>query len=154
MVQQPLTPDTQVHMKDVQFMTAKEKEKVLKQWNLFMKSECAREKFTKSIYNHLSLHCSFIAHYDINGFYSTYFTEPENTLRFLTQFDTRNGIPRSIEYGWIIWYTDPDYNDINSEMCRIATQYIPAMEEKLKEIQKNLDIARAAQLLGKHGLTL
>lgn len=151
MVQKPLYPDTHVPLKDAEFMTAKEKANVLKQWTLFMKSGCAKEKFTKPIYKHLTLHCSFIAHYDIHGFYGCYFTEPENTIKFLTQFDTR-GDMKSVEYGWTSWLTDREYNDINSEMCRIATVYIPAMTKQLSLVQEKRDIARAEALLAKHGL--
>ena len=140
-----------VSLKDTQFMTAEEKRKVLRQWTLFLKNG-AKDGFTELLYNHLIMHCSFIAHYDRRGFYSTYFGEPEDTIHFLSQFDNRNGIPKSVEYHMIGWYTDPDYNDINAEMCRIASRYIPDLIRRCQTEQMERDVHRAELLLAKHGL--
>jgi len=59
---------------------------------------------------------------------------------------------KRIEYGMTYWYTNPDYNDINSEMCRIATNYIPILVEKCQSRQREIDVLRATSLLAKHGL--
>ena len=139
-------------MKDAKFMTAQEKEKVLRNWESFLSSGCSKTMFTKALYHHLINHCSFIAHYDINGFYSTYFEEGEDTARFLSQFDNSNGIPKSIEYGMLYWYTDPDYNDLNSAMCSVASKYIPVLIKVARLNQVKADTARARSLLAKHGL--
>lgn len=139
-------------MKDTKFMSAQEKNKVLRQWELFLKSGLKWEKFTKLLYHHLIQHCSFIAHYDRMGFYSTYFEEGEDTVRFLSQFDNRNGIPKSIEYGMTCWYTDPDYNDINSEMCLVASKYIDMQTNLANAKQKEVDVLRAKTLLAKHNI--
>lgn len=151
--QAELIPGTKVVMKDAKFMPASEKEKVLRQWAKFLKNECSRDYFAESLYEHLIYHCSFIAHYDRHGFYATYFEEPEDTITFLSQFDNRNGIPKSVEYGMIYWYTDSDYNDINAEMCRVASRYIPGLIKKCQTAQKDKDVTRAELLLAKHGLT-
>ena len=151
--QTELFKEARVSMKDTQFMSAGEKQKVLRQWRMFLNSGLSKNNFTKALYDHLIQHCSFIAHYDRQGFYSTYFEEGEDAVHFLSQFDNRNGIPNSIEYGMVGWYTTPDYNDINSEMCRIATKYIPALVEKCQHRQREKDILRATSLLAKHGLT-
>lgn len=150
--QTELFPDA--GMKDVTFMTAKEKQKVLRHWRQFLQSGLSKDKFTKDLYEHLIMHCSFIAHYDLHGFYSTYFVEGEDTVRFLSQFDNRNGVPKSVEYGMNYCYTDPDYNDINSAMCQIASLYIPGLVEKARQEQTQLDILRAKALLAKHGISL
>lgn len=147
-----LLSEAKVKMQDTKFMSAQEKEKVLRQWKLFLKSGLSKDKFAKSLYNHLIMHCSFIAHYDIHGFYSTYFEEGEDTVNFLSQFDDRNGIPMSVEYGMIYWYTDPDYNDINSAMCWVASKYIPTLIAKARDSQREKDILRAKALLAKHRL--
>jgi len=139
---------------DSRFMLAEAKRKVLKQWEAFLKSGYAREKFTKPLYEHLIQHCSFIAHYDINGFYATYFESGDDTAHFLSQFDGSNGIPKSIEYGMTYWFTDPDYHDINSEMVRIAGKYIPVLVRQAKAQQRHNDIQVAKTLLAKHGITL
>jgi len=71
-------------MKDVKFMTAKEKEAVLKAWERFMRAmaggktaEELSRMFTEALYHHLIQHCSFIAHYNRAGFFQHYFEEPE-----------------------------------------------------------------------------
>ena len=139
---------------DSKFMSAAEKSKVLKHWEMFLRCGLEKDKFTKALYHHLIQHCSFIAHYDIHGFYATYFERGDDTIHFLSQFDTRRGIPRSIEYGMTYWITDEEYYDINSEMCRIAWRYIPVLELKAKNDQRHADLAHAAVLLKKHGLSL
>jgi len=47
--------------KDVRFMTAADKKKVLRQWVRFLKSGFDARLFMKSLYHHLIQHCSFIA---------------------------------------------------------------------------------------------
>lgn len=139
---------------DSKFMPVAVKSRVLKQWELFLKSRCAREKFTKPLYEHLINHCSFIAHYDIHGFYATYFENGDDTVRFLSQFDNREGMPKSVEYGMTYWLTDEEYYDINSEMVRIASKYIPVLVKQAEANQKRHDIHLASLLLAKHGITL
>src|SRR5919202_5205674 len=97
---------------DSQCMTAKEKEQVLKQWETFLKHGLQSAHFTGKLYKHLTLHCSFIAHYNIHGFYETYFESPEQSLKFLSQFDREQGA-YSVEYGWTYWLQD-EYSDINN----------------------------------------
>jgi hypothetical protein len=86
--------------RDAEFMTAKDKELTFKQWKSFLKFLASPEwtssndkntgsdyglvaprTFTDRIYKHLSLHCGFIAHYNIHGFYSTYFSGDIADLR-------------------------------------------------------------------------
>ena len=138
---------------DTKFMTAEEKKKVLKQWEAFLESGCKKERFTKLLYHHLIDHCSFIAHYDINGFYSTYFESGDDILYFLAQFDDSKGPTRSIEFG-MAWNCHEDYRDINSEMVRIAGKYIPLLTKQANARQKDADIAQAKCLLARHGIEL
>ena len=152
--------------KDVEFMTAKEKQLVLKNWTKFLKQlaiDTGEEQldkygnsmpvlfkyFTKRLYEHLHLHCSFIAHYNRFGFFETYFSEPETTQLFLGQFLNR----KSIEYGGF-WWLNGDYSDINNAMCEIAKDIAGTIIDKKAIEQKNLDIQRAKQLLEKHDLEL
>lgn len=141
-------------MKDTKFMTAAEKEAVLKQWERFLSSGLKWERFNKALYNHLIQHCSFIAHYDRAGFYSTYFESGDDIAAFLSQFDKRNaeanGIPRSIEYG-DTWWVDDDNGDINRAMIETATKYIPNLLEQARQKQEDADISLARALLAKHG---
>jgi hypothetical protein len=112
-------------MQDTKFMTAIEKEKVLKHWKAFLKSGFSRRSFTKLLYHHLMQNCSFIAHYNIHGFYGEYFGNAADTARFLRQFDRRyvirGDIPESIEGGDTYWATG-DYTDINTAMIDAATE--------------------------------
>ena len=139
---------------DSKFMPVAVKSKVLKHWEKFLESGCSREKFTKPLYNHLIMHCSFIAHYDINGFYATYFERGDDTVHFLSQFDDSKGMPRSVEYNMTYWLTDEEYYDINIEMVRIAGKYIPVLVKQAEAKQKRHDIHLARLLLAKHGLKL
>ncbi len=146
-----------MEFKDTKFMTAAEKAKVLRHWEQFLKSGCKKEHFTESLYHHLIQHCSFIAHYNREGFYATYFEEPEDTVHFLSQFDDSKGPPRSIEYGMTYWITGgndvcSEYYDINTAMCQVAALYIPALVAFARVAQEQKDVARAQALLAKHGL--
>ncbi len=148
---QSIAPET---LHDSQFMTAAEKSKVLKQWERFLSNGLAKEYFTRALYKHLINHCSFIAHYDIHGFYSTYFERGDDIRHFLSQFDTRRGPPRSIEYGWTPCITGEAYSNNKAEVCRIACKYIPALELKARNDQRHADIAVARALLRKHRINL
>lgn len=140
---------------DTKFMSAAEKEKALRQWELFLRSGLQREKFTKSLYHHLIQHCEFIAHYDLNGFFDTYFRSGDDIAHFLSQFDDRNGLPQSIEYGgtgWLTWSSTEDYHDINHAMVEVARKYVPALIDNAGTAQQESDVAYARALLKKHSL--
>jgi len=137
---------------DVQFMTAKEKTQVLKAWTRFLKSGLKPEAFTKALYHHLTLHCSFIAHYDRGGFYSVYFTSGDATVRFLRQFDL-SGRRSSVEYGGDGWLTREEYRDINQALCDALEPYKADLYQSAMSGQQSADLAAAAALLAKHGYT-
>jgi hypothetical protein len=71
---------------DAQFMTAQEKALVLKDWERFLGHGLRKAHFTRRLYQHLHLHCGFIAHYNIDGFYSTYFEAGQEIERFFEHF--------------------------------------------------------------------
>lgn len=150
---------------DAKFMSAEEKEAVLKSWERFIRAMAEGKSeddlirlFSQGLYNHLIQHCSFIAHYNRAGFFQHYFAEPEMTLKFLRQFDGR-GPCLSVEYGMDYWIRNGndvcrEYYDINQEMVCIATEHIPVIQARLQKSQESLDVARATALLGKHGYNL
>jgi hypothetical protein len=140
-------------MSDTQFMTADEKRRVLRDWETFLKNGCRQQDFTKALYYHLIMNCSFIAHYDLAGFYETYFIEGDDTVHFLEQFDRSRGC-RSIELGMDYWLYSEGYHDINGRMVEIAAKYIPALTQLAESRQRKADIARAELLLAKHGLKI
>ena len=136
--------------KDSEFMIARDKELVLAQWKRFVERGFSFEHFTDRIYKHLSLHASFIAHFDRPGFFSTYFEDPETTIRFLNQFDSDYGF-RSVEYG-STWWLDGDYADINRAMCSVVEANKERLYEELRRKVRGRDLAIASKLLEKHGV--
>ena len=104
---------------DVKFMTAKEKELVLKNWETFLKHGLQRKHFSKRLYDHLHLHCGFIAHYSRDGFYSTYFEAGEDTQRFFEHFCNHT--------------TTMDYNDLNTSMQEVYSKYHDNIEKQTKD---------------------
>jgi len=135
---------------DSEFMSAREKELVLKAWVRFLKHGLRSADFTKRLYGHLIQHCSFIAHYNRGGFYQTYFESGEDTVRFLSQFDKR-GECRSVEYGGS-WWLHGSYADLNGAMVEEAAPYVPSLIENAESVQRDADLAEAGRLLAKHGL--
>jgi len=122
-------------------MSAVEKEKVLKDWQRFIKSDFDKTRFTKLLYNHLIQHCSFIAHYNQAGFYDTYFEDPERTLVFLKQFDGATGC-KSVEYGMDYWMKSEDYLDINTAMVGAFEPYKTEIYSRLKQKVKENKLAQ------------
>jgi hypothetical protein len=139
-------------MKATKFMSADEKEKVLRDWQRFIESDFSQTRFTKALYNHLIQHCSFIAHYNQKGFYGTYFEDPEDTIKFMKQFDKDQGCI-SVEYGMKYWLTGEDYRDINTAMVEAFEPYkaeiYPRLRQKAKE-KKMGEIERLKRELEKY----
>ena len=136
----------QPEFRDVEFMTAREKGSVFRDWDRFLDSGFERKYFTKHLYNHLIQHCSFIAHYNQDGFYSMYFGEKRNTGRFIDQFT--DGV--SAEYGMDYWLRG-DYDDINPAMCEVMGKYAPGLKRVFEDAIEEEDIGIARSLLAKHG---
>jgi hypothetical protein len=118
-------------------MSAAEKESVLQSWLRFFKNGCAWHDFTIQLYEHLTLHCSFIAHYNRLGFYEYYFANPgEQTFRFLDQFDpAKPGV--SAEIGMMYWLNGPTASDLNRAMRETTApclqEYAIASSSKLSK---------------------
>ena len=70
---------------DTKFMTAQEKDQTYKAMVRFIDSGFERQAFTKRLYRYLSLNFSFIAHYDIDGFWSARFGDPQGRLQTIDQ---------------------------------------------------------------------
>lgn len=127
---------------DAQYMTAKEKEMVAKAFERFLKNNFREEDFTKRLYEHLHLHCGFIAHYDINGFYGTYFEDPANTISFL---DRLLGHP----------YTMGDYKDVEAAFLQsfnkhketirrhLSSRLLEVADQEMQQAQKLYEMRRA-----------
>lgn len=61
------------YLTDTKNMNASEKYDILKKWIAFLSNHFKPSTFNKKLYNHLHLHCGYIAHYNQNGFYGNYF---------------------------------------------------------------------------------
>jgi hypothetical protein len=66
---------------DGQFLKSADKEKIAKAFDRFVKGGFKRTQFTKDLYKHLSLHFGFIAHYNIDGFYSNRFEDLQGRVK-------------------------------------------------------------------------
>ena len=142
----------QEHFLDEKFMSSAEKQQVLKAWKRFLKNGCRFHDFTKALYRHLTLHCSFIAHFDRGGFYAVYFSQPSDfTQRFFDQFDpAKSGL--SAEYrstSWLGKYATA--SDLNQAMRQHAGPYLSKLREHYAEIERQRDLVIASNLLAKHG---
>lgn len=149
-------PMQEFEMTDSEFVTAAEKEKVLRHWRKFLAGGCKQSQFTKALYEHLSLHCCFIAHFNIHGFYDAQFSTPERRTQFFKQFDKRNALP----YGLIpsnmlgmTYWMEGEYEDINKAMVEIATDYIPFIRGKARRAACQRDLTEAIRLLDKWQVT-
>lgn len=144
---------------DVQFMTAAEKGKVARQWERFLKhlsiNGCSTEEnvnlFPKSLYEHLHLHCGYIAHYNRYGFFETYFVRHSDCADFVRRWTDRDSTPWS--NGPALFDMMPDYRDLGGHMVAVARKYGPAIMAKAKTAVRSQDIALAHQLLAKHGVS-
>lgn len=114
---------------DTRFMSADEKGQVLSDWNRFLVSGFSWPAFTDRLYKHLTLNCSFISHYDRQGFYSFYFEDEQDTASFMRQFMT--GI--STEYGFDYWL-DGEYRDLNLAMCRTVRDQATGISNSLSDL--------------------
>ena len=133
-------------MKSTRFMSSADKEKVLKDWQRFIESDFDKARFTKQLYNHLIQHCSFIAHYNQQGFFGTYFEDPEHTMRFLRQFDRDSGC-KSAEYGMDGWLKSEDYFDINSAMVEAIEPYKAEIYPRLRQRAREKKLAQIKALM-------
>lgn len=135
-----------IPFKDTKFMNARDKSLVLNNYRSFLDTlekspPNTFRKFTKRLYKHLHLNYGFIAHYDREGFWATYFKDPERSLEFLTKI---------LEYN----YFPKEYTDINQAMREITMEKYPNIKNNMKFQQKHNDISQAKTLLAKHGLSL
>ena len=114
---------------DTEFMTAREKELVLKNWETFLKDGLQKNHFTKRLYSYLHLHCGFIAHYSRDGFYSTYFEAGEDTQRFFEHFCNHT--------------TTMDYDDLNTAMQEVYSKHRNIILKQTED-----DVTERLKLLG------
>lgn len=124
--------------KDAQFLTAVQKEKIVKNFKSFLKNHMSLTTFTDALYKHFSLHCGFIAHYNRMGFYDTYFTSPEGKTTFYRAL--------------VMNHEMPDYADVNKVLKFMLKEYMDSQVDALVKEARDRDVAEAKRLLAKHGM--
>lgn len=126
-----------IHFADAQFMTAKEKGLVVRNWKTFLKHGLKKEHFTKRLYQHLHLHCGFIVHYNIHGFYSTYFEAGQDTEEFFkTLCSNINGL-----------YGSGEYHDLDTAMLEVYQEFKgQTLTTTEDDIHHRLDVLEACTM--------
>jgi len=137
-----------VKFTDTKFMTADDKTRVAKQFKLFVQNGFKREDFSKRLYEHLHLHCGFIAHDNIGGFYNEYFNgDPADLQRFISHFIDENGNYSS----QAVWGKYEDIGKFMADILKNIREYIETEQEwgkvewelainrKLKDIDAYMD---------------
>ncbi|HKL23210.1 MAG TPA: hypothetical protein VJ895_00495 [Candidatus Nanoarchaeia archaeon] len=107
---------------DTEFFKAEDKYRTAKHFQRFVKNGFQRKDFNKRVYEHLHLHCGFIAHYNIDGFYQEYFNGSKSDLkRFAEHFlNFENSFEDVYNYTNIRM---GNYQDINKVFADILNEY-------------------------------
>lgn len=123
-----------------EFMTADQKAKVARDWELFIvrrlmmtpeerhvfKLGADFPAFTKALYDHMHLHMSYIAHFNRGGFFDAQFVD--------TQQFYRNVLRVSLDQdgmGCVRLEGDRDYGDLHTMMRKVAKRYLPEVKQML-----------------------
>lgn len=121
---------------DSKWLSADEKRKILKQWAGFVKNGFPETSFTSSIYEHLHLHCGYIAHYNKHGFYGEYWGAYARDLHRHAKED--NFTLRSIPMAFCNWESFirqfniwGDYTDISTAMMIVLKTELECLEKDL-----------------------
>ena len=122
---------TMPHFHDGKFTLAKEKENIFKAYVRFLNSDFDPSKFTKSLYRFLSLHFSFIAHTNLNGFYHARFADPDGRIK------TYNAIANASH-----WEFNDDNTsgcgDLNKAIHDVTVKNKTKFNEDAKELKKQM----------------
>lgn len=62
-----------IRFESAKYLTDLEKKKIYINFVKFLNNHFSQSTFKKNLYEHFHLHCGFIAHYNIHGFYGEYF---------------------------------------------------------------------------------
>jgi len=131
-------------MKNSQYLTADEKVKILTAFQCFIKSDFKKTQFTRALYQYLSIHFGFIAHYDINGFYEARF---ENPVGRASTFQTINDAgPWNFRdentsgcADLNLAILDVVHSNWNEVMGSARTEYLKDLKNDLASLQSKID---------------
>lgn len=157
-----------IRFESVQFMSDLEKAKVYVNFVSFLNNHFSHSTFKKNLYQHFHLHCGFIAHYNINGFYGEYFetaakyhqivnnvTPPQSEYcgidmrkpnisegeAFYAIYEEINGSRNGLgEFiNTLINSRSGDYSDLNNAIREAIYEYLEVWREKIREAIKAFD---------------
>lgn len=144
---------------DTQFMTAKQKAKVVRDLELFILARLAMTsglgtnydfvlgRFSKALYDHLHLHCGYVAHYNRLGFFSAQLEQTPQFAKNIQRWSTgQNGYGSVLAWG--------DYEDIGKAMQAVTQAYLSeVLDLNNQEIQAadNQAVEAAKDLLLRRG---
>ena len=125
------------------FDTSENKQKSLADLKKFIKAGMPKERFTKKLYQQLSLHFGHIAHTNLDGFYQVWFQTPKNELAFL----------RKHRDGDI--YGDPadTWSDVRRELStwlRDNPEIIGDLENLINEATRQRDLGDLEELVNRY----
>jgi hypothetical protein len=121
---------------------AKKKARFAKTFIRFVQADFPRRQFTKAFYRRLSQTFGHIAHFDVFGFYDTFFSTTEGKVRFLRQT--------------LQWpcYGDPQftYSDVEKaiQSWLVHNGILARYERRLAEETEAAERAEFARLKGKY----
>ena len=92
---------------DTEFMSAQDKTNFMRAWLRWQRGGYKRTQFTKAIYQHLHMHCGFIAHFNIDGFYAARIADDDGFVVTMRQLRNEGAGYRG----------HSDYNDINKAIA-------------------------------------
>ncbi len=121
---------------DSKWLSADEKRKILKQWTGFVKNGFPETSFTTAIYEHLHLHCGYIAHYNKHGFYGEYWGAYARDLHRHAKED--NITLRSIPTAFYNWESFIRQFNIWGDYIDISTSLMTVLKTELEGLEKDL----------------
>ncbi|MHC3995713.1 hypothetical protein ACXWTF_12885 [Thiomicrolovo sp. ZZH C-3] len=157
-----------IEFAEAEFLSAKEKGLIYRKWVSFLNSHFKQSNFTKKVYEHLHLHCGYIAHYNINGFYENYFTDLQEECKCFDTDDLHTkryfyDVYRSMFnssgpdfglHGFLENWTgrgfmgarfDGDYGDVNTAMRDALLDYMIQYELLIDAANTKLEKARQSE---------
>jgi len=118
--------------------TADKKAAFARQFIKFVQSDFAKSTFPKAFYQRLSMTFGHIAHYNLHGFFETFFTTTQDKVRFLRQTLAHTC------YGDPAW----TYSDVERALQTWLREndVLAKYETRLAEEQQNAERAEWARL--------
>ena len=148
-----------IPLSDSPFMTAAEKQRVLREWTSFLrvlaehyddKNRCL-SSFGDALYRHLHSHCGFVDRSSRSGFFREYFEDGDRTLRFIRQFDIAgNRLGYASTFATTAWLNG-DYADLNRTMRGLASRFIPQIKTAAQAAQREAGVTGARRPASRHG---